>query len=75
MWCVCSKQCINTESCDHISGACPSGCHDGFVGTNCNKCKMDKKAFISHIILNVCKQNIYKNVPTRRTGLKLVNVK
>lgn len=35
----CSGNCINNEPCNHVSGVCPSGCQDGFVGTLCNKCK------------------------------------
>lgn len=36
----CSEHCINKATCDHVSGMCPSGCQDGFVGTHCNKCKI-----------------------------------
>lgn len=34
----CSGHCINNESCDHVSGVCPSGCHDGYTGIYCNNC-------------------------------------
>lgn len=35
----CSSHCTNGEPCNHISGSCPNGCQDGFVGTKCNNCK------------------------------------
>lgn len=31
----CSKHCKNSKLCDHISGACTSGCQNGFVGSHC----------------------------------------
>lgn len=34
----CSGNCINNESCDHVSGVCPSDCHDGYTGIYCNNC-------------------------------------
>lgn len=35
----CNGHCVNNETCDHVSGVCPSGCQDGFVGPNCNNSK------------------------------------
>lgn len=35
----CSGQCANSESCNHISGVCHSGCQDGYIGNYCNSCK------------------------------------
>lgn len=41
----CSENCINKETCDHVSGVCPSECQDGFVGAYCNKCKILFQSF------------------------------
>lgn len=35
----CSEHCINNEPCDHVSGLCPSGCQDGYIGNYCRQCK------------------------------------
>lgn len=35
----CSRNCIHNEPCNYISGVCPSGCQDGFVGAQCKSCK------------------------------------
>lgn len=48
---------------------------NGFFVTQCNKCKMHKKTFISNFMINFNEQYININVPTWRTGLKMVKVK
>lgn len=35
----CNGHCVNNETCDHVSGVCPSGCQDGFIGSYCNNSK------------------------------------
>lgn len=37
------------DPCDHVSGICPSGCQDGYMGTYCN----NGKIFISFVILGL----------------------
>lgn len=32
----CSGHCINNVTCNHISGVCPGGCEDGYIGALCN---------------------------------------
>lgn len=46
----CSENCVKKEACYHVSGVCIGGCLDGFVGSNCNKCK---KCLQSFSLLNV----------------------
>lgn len=36
---LCSGHCINSEPCGHVSGECPSGCQDGYIGTDCANSK------------------------------------
>lgn len=40
---ACSAQCFghcsNNIPCDHVSGMCPGGCQDGYLGRYCNECK------------------------------------
>lgn len=35
----CSGHCIDNEPCGHVSGECPSGCQDGYIGTDCANSK------------------------------------
>lgn len=36
---TCSRHCINNTVCNHVSGICPNGCEDGYMGTHCNSSK------------------------------------
>lgn len=45
----CSRYCTYNDPCDHVSGICPSGCQDGYMGTYCN----NGKIFISFVILGL----------------------
>lgn len=31
----CSGHCINNGPCDHVSGVCPGGCQNGYLGAQC----------------------------------------
>lgn len=35
----CIGHCSGNKLCDHVSGMCPEGCQDGFLGRYCNECK------------------------------------
>lgn len=35
----CSKFCRNNSACEPISGNCPTGCSDGYLGANCSQSK------------------------------------
>uniref|UniRef100_K1QG44 Scavenger receptor class F member 2 n=1 Tax=Magallana gigas TaxID=29159 RepID=K1QG44_MAGGI len=35
---LCAGHCLNNETCDHVSGLCLNGCHDGYIGKYCNIC-------------------------------------
>lgn len=35
----CFGQCSSNIPCDHVSGMCPGGCQDGYLGRYCNECK------------------------------------
>lgn len=35
----CSGHCIREEPCDYVSGECPNGCQDGYIGERCSDCK------------------------------------
>lgn len=43
---TCSDQCLNSETCDHVSGVCSSGCQDGYLGIYCNNCKKLTSLFV-----------------------------
>lgn len=42
---LCSGHCENNDPCDHVSGLCPGGCQNGYIGARCNSCK--KPAFFT----------------------------
>lgn len=51
----CSEHCINNERCDHVSGLCPSGCQDGYIGKHCKK--SCKEGFYGKNCSNSCSSN------------------
>lgn len=55
----CSRHCIDNEPCDHISGECPSGCEDGYIGMDCTKSKISfyTSFFLIQPVLENCNSN------------------
>lgn len=47
----CSRYCFNNETCDHVSGVCPRGCMDGYIGARCDNCKTYRADAIMKFIL------------------------
>lgn len=57
---LCSSHCENNDPCDHISGVCPNGCQDGYIGARCNNSKnLDSFVYnnIVHIELLILNNN------------------
>lgn len=36
----CSSYCKYNDTCNHVSGVCPGGCIDGYIGGPCQLCKI-----------------------------------
>lgn len=57
---LCSGNCANSDPCDHVSGVCPGGCQNGYIGAHCNSCKKPAsflKNNIAHIQLLIFNNN------------------
>lgn len=56
---LCSGHYINNGPYDYVSGFCPRGCMDGYIGGHCNICKIWTKLYLKKslkqyiIILNL----------------------
>ncbi|XP_062590622.1 multiple epidermal growth factor-like domains protein 11 [Saccostrea cucullata] len=51
----CSQNCINKESCDHVTGVCENGCSDGYKGEKCNL--ICGNGYFGVNCSNVCSEN------------------